>query len=251
MPPGIYLITLTGPHSGDFATDRERMGAAVRKLLKHAHKHGWWSTYALTWEATAGTDGEGHLHAHLAVISSWIPYRRREVVTDEVDHERWDSESPNARPRPPSVPRRRYLSERGLHDVWREAMPGALVLDVQAPKRTANQASSAAYYLAKYVTKGVDPQEFTGRKAGELLVAFRSRRKVTTSAHFWTPPITACECCGERWRSLGAPISLQQLLPGAVLRSVSERTKWRWNVFRGPPQVLLRWGHGETNPPTQ
>jgi hypothetical protein len=242
--PGIYLITLTGPHAGDFSTDRDRMGVAVRKLLKHANKYEWWRTYALTWEATMGEDGKGHLHAHLAVISTWIPYRRRELVTDETDIERWDSESPNARARPPRVGKRQYTSERGLHDVWRDAMPGALVLDVQPPRRSSNQASSAAYYLAKYVTKGVDPSEFTGRKAGELLVAFRCRRKVTTSAHFWEVPITGCECCGERWRSLGAPMSLQQLAPGAVLRSLSERTKWRWEVTRGPPQVGIRWAHG-------
>jgi hypothetical protein len=220
------------------------MGAAVRRLLKHATKYEWWRTYALTWEATAGTDGGGHLHAHLAVISSWIPYRRREIVTDEVDMERWDSESPNARPRPPRIARRQYTSERGLHDVWRDVMPGALVLDVQPPRNGSDDACTAGFYLAKYVTKGVNASEFTGRKAGELLVAFRTRRKVTTSAHFWEHPITECEECGMEWRSLGAPMSLQSLLPGAVLRSMSERTRWRWSVTRGPPQVALRWQGG-------
>lgn len=244
MRPGIYLITLTAPHTGDLATDRERMGVAVRKLLKHANKYEWWSTYALTWEATSGRDGLGHMHVHLAVISSWIPYRRAEVVaaTDEQALQRWDGESPAARPRSPKMTRRRWSSERGLHDVWRDAMPGALVLDVKAPITVGDAARIGAEYLAKYVTKGVDPAEFTGRKAGELLIAFRARRKVSTSAGFWERIPPECECCGELWRSLGAPQSLQQIAPGAVLRSMSERLGS--HVPRGEVQVGLRWGPG-------
>lgn len=230
MRPGVYLITLTGPHSGDFGTDRDAMGRAVRKLLKHATKYGWWSTYALTWEATSGVNGEGHLHVHMAVISSWIPYSSSDV--EEGSSLSWC---------PRRKGERRDRAMRGLHQVWRDALPGAEVLDVKAPRSGADDASTAAWYLAKYVTKGVDPIEFTGRKAGELLVAFRGRRKVSTSEDFYPDPITECECCGEAWQSLGAPISLQTLLPGAVLRSMSERTKWRWSVLRGPPQVGLRW----------
>lgn len=232
MRPGIYLITLTGPHSGDFSTDRDDMGEAVRRLLKHATKHGWWSTYALTWEATTGEDGLGHMHVHLAVISSWIPYSTTDI--EESDAIAW---CPRRRGE------RRDRAARGLHQVWRDAMPGALVLDVQSPRNGADGASNAGYYLAKYVTKGVDSIEFTGRKAGELLVAFRGRRKVSTSAYFWDRAITACECCGEMWRSLGAPVSLRTLNPGAVLRSMSERTRWR-DGARCPPQVGLRWEGG-------
>ncbi len=241
MCPGVYLITLTAPHTGDLATDRERMGKGVRKLLKHANKFGWWQTYALTWEATAGDDGKGHMHAHLAVISGWIPYRRKETEPgyDEDEMQRWDSESPNARPRPRKLTRRRYTSERGVHDVWRDAMPGALVVDIKPPRRDTDEAASSAHYLAKYVTKGVDAAEFTGRKAGELLVAFRTRRKVTTSAYFWVARDTACECCNEQFRSMGAPCSLQELLPGAVIRSKAERMRY-W-IPRGEPQVALRW----------
>jgi len=240
MLPGIYLMTLTAPHSGDLATDRERMGKAVRKLLKHANKYRWWSTYALTWEATNGDDGLGHMHCHLAVISGWIPYRREEVIGGIDAQERWDSESPNARPVSPRIKRRVYLSERGLHDVWRDAMPGALVLDVKAPRQGSDDAATGGQYLAKYVTKGVDPSEFTGRKAGELLVAFRGCRKVSTSQSFWDRSIPECECCGTRYRSVLAPMSLQQTAPASMLRAMSERTRWR-DPGRCPPQVDLRW----------
>lgn len=247
MLPGIYLITLTGPHSGDMATDRERLGAALRKLLKHATKYGWWTTYALTWEATGGTAGDGHVHIHLAAISSWIPFRRREVATDEEQHERWDAESPNARPRPPRVGRRQHTSERGLHDVWQEAMPGAIQPDVSTPlheKDAYGQAQAGGSYLAKYVTKGVDAAEFTGAKAGELLVAFRNRRKVSTSKNFWRDVAPKCDCCGTSYRAVEAPCSLQDIAPGAVLRSRVVRHKWLGIQEQFPP-----WMRREVHPP--
>ena len=205
MVPGVYLITLTMPHGGDIEGDRKRMGEAVRRLFKVATHRQWWSTYALTYEVTPGDDKLGHVHAHLAAISSWIPY-------DE------------------------------LHAAWRAAMPGALVLDVSPPRRGSDQASMAAGYLAKYVTKGIEVADFTGRKAGELLCAFRGRRKVTTSRHFWLPPVHTCECCGELFRSVGAPASLQKVAPAAVLRSMAERARVWWD--RGKPQVDLRFDGG-------
>lgn len=227
MRPGVYLITLTAPHSGDLATDRASMGGAVRKLLKHATKYRWWRTYALTWEATSGDDGAGHMHAHLAVISSWIPYTSAQAADNDVD-----LMSPRRRGE-------RRKPPRGLHDVWRDAMPGALVLDVQAPQSGKDGARIGAEYLAKYVTKGVDPSEFTGRKAGELLIAFRARRKVTTSAHFWRRREPTCAHCNQLWRSLGAPVSLESVAPGAVLRAKAEALGY-W-IPRGGRQVGLRW----------
>jgi hypothetical protein len=255
MLPGIYLITLTGPHSGDMNTDRERLGAALRKLLKHANKYAWWQTYALTWEATGGKGmgkteaGDGHVHIHLAVISSWIPFRRREV-NDEEQHERWDAESPNAGRRSRG---RSFLrpssrkAERGLHDVWQEAMPGAIQPDVSPPKQAKDsygQSQSSGSYLAKYVTKGVDPETFTGAKAGELLVAFRNRRKVSTSAGFWRDVKPKCDCCGKDYRAVEAPCSLQDIAPGAVLRSHVARRMWLGIQESFPP-----WMRREHHPP--
>jgi hypothetical protein len=224
--PGIFLITLTGPHSGDFVDDRKAMGNAWRELSKRAsyggyHHNGkwfdekWWGHHALVWEATPGTEGDGHLHGHVAVISQWVPYAE-------------------------------------LHAAWSLAMPGAVVVDVVSPAdhaarmkargQKANGASDAAKYLAKYVTKGIETAELTGRKAGELLVAFRNKRKVTTSRHFWRPAQArdeSCKTCGECHRSVGSPISLQEHVPGAVLSAWAERS--RWKPPRGAPQVLMRW----------
>jgi len=157
--PGVYLVTFTVPHSGDLVTDRARLGAAWRKVSKRAGA--WLGAYAATYETTSGRDRQGHVHLHAAVVSSWIPYRE-------------------------------------LHALWSRAMPGGLHPDVQAPRAVGGDGSSAAAnYLASYVTKGCNPSDFTGEKAAELLVAFRGRRKVTTSVGFWrVVERRCCDACG-------------------------------------------------------
>lgn len=200
MLPGVYLVTLTVPHSGSVVTDRATLARGWRRLTKIAHAAGWWGAYALTYEVTPGTTGEGHVHLHLAAVSGWIPY-------DD------------------------------LHAAWR-SITGATVLDVSAPR--SGRVQSAADYLAKYVTKGVDPREFTGQKAGEVLVAWRGKRKVTTSLGFWRPlqdRERRCERCRCVHRSVEAPQSLRAVAPGAVLQAIAERVGW-W-VPRGGIQVAL------------
>jgi hypothetical protein len=222
--PGVYLITLTMPHSGDLVTDRRVMGEAWGAISKAASYGGyyvgntrcddkWWGHHAVTYEVTGGAKNDGHLHAHAAVISQWVPYEE-------------------------------------LHAAWREACPGAKHLDIVDPAtqakrsrahgRKVNGSSTAAEYLAKYVTKGVEPRELTGRKAGEMLVAFRGRRKVTTSRYFWRPlagRTKHCEGCNECHRLVAAPEGLQTVAPSAVLASMAERS--RWKPPRGSPQLLL------------
>jgi len=202
MLPGVYLVTLTVAHSGSIEQDRDHLGKAWRRLTKIAQREKWWGAYALTYEVTPGRDGLGHVHLHLAAISSWIPYDR-------------------------------------LHEAWRE-VSGARVLDVSAP-RAATKAARAADYLSKYVTKGVDPAVFTGAKAGELIVAMRGKRRVTTSVGFWTPVRdreACCPTCGQKTRSLGAPESLRVVAPGAVLQAMAERIGW-W-IPRGGVQCALK-----------
>jgi hypothetical protein len=187
MKPGIYLLTFTAPHSGDLDVDRAHLGEAWRALTKVAQRHAWWSTYAAVYECTPGTveDGSrGHLHLHVAAISSWIPY-------DE------------------------------LHTAWREALDVEVaVLDVRAPGN--GDAGGAANYLSKYVTKGVQLAGFTGAKAAELLVAQRNRRKVTTSRHFWDDD-PCCRDCNRRWYLAAAPPGLTRHAPAAVWRSLAEQ----------------------------
>lgn len=200
--PGVYLITLTVPHSGSIAQDRERLARGWRGLTKRASAGGWWGAYALTYEVTPGRDGAGHVHVHVAAVSSWIPYDQ-------------------------------------LHAAWR-SLTGAVVLDVSAPGGRTTRSKKAAEYLSKYVTKGIDYREFTGQKAGEILVAWRSKRKMTTSIDFWKPlrdRETRCTCCGAVVRSVGEPCGLQEVAPAAVLQAMAERIGW-W-IPRGGVQRAL------------
>jgi hypothetical protein len=209
MLPGVYLVTLAGPHSGDLVEDRRRLARALRKLTKRAQAEGWWSAYAATWEATPGTDGAGHLHIHIAAVSSWIPYTEDQTGKGL-----------------------------GLHEAWRLAMPGALVVDVQPPRIRSDNARRVGEYLAKYATKGVEVGGFTGAKAGELLVSLRGQRRVHTSRGFWVPRAPVCECCHKRWQLTEAPCSLRVLMPGAWLAGAAERSRWR-DRGRAPPQAVL------------
>lgn len=197
--PGIYLVTLTVPHAGGVAAQRATIGRAWRGLTKIANKYGWWSAYAATYEATPGSDGRGHVHLHVAAISSWIPYAE-------------------------------------LHEHWRRLAPGALVLDVQAP-RSDRSARTAANYLAKYVTKGVEASEFSGQLAGELLVVQRGKRRVTTSVDFWQLAPDPCRICGAWHRQIGMPVGLQAIAPAGVLRGLAEVVGY-W-LPRGPAQSEL------------
>lgn len=197
--PGIYLVTVTVPHAGGVAAQRSAIGKAWRGLTKIANKYGWWSAYAATYEATPGADGRGHVHLHVAAISSWIPY-------DE------------------------------LHAHWRRLAPGALIVDVQAP-RADRSARTAANYLAKYVTKGVEASEFTGQLAGELLVANRGKRRVTTSVDFWQLAAGPCRECGCWHHQIAMPVGLRSVAPAGVLRGLAEVAGY-W-IPRGPLQVGL------------
>lgn len=200
--PGVYLITLTVKHSGSIASDREHLARSWRRLTKVATAEGWWGAYVMVYEVTPGKDGQGHVHIHLAAVSSWVPYDR-------------------------------------LHAEWRR-IAGAVVLDVSPPKSGSTRVSRAADYISKYVTKGVEPQVFTGQKAGELLVAMRGKRKVTTSLDFWRPDRdreTRCRTCHCKHRAVGTPPALRVVAPAAVLRSIAERVGW-W-VPRGAVQVVL------------
>lgn len=209
MLPGVYLVTLTVPHSGSIVMDRETIAKGWRKLTKIANARKWWGAYAMTYEVTPGTEEDGrrgHVHVHLAAVSSWIPYEE-------------------------------------LREAWHR-FTGAEVIDVSPPR--SGQCESAADYLSKYVTKGVDPEVFTGQKAGELLVAMRGKRKVTTSVDFWKPTRdreTVCKVCGERHMAMSSPPALVHVAPGAVLQSYAERIGW-W-VPRGGIQVLLKIKEGQ------
>lgn len=190
LRPEIRLMTLTVPHSGSLDRDRALLSKGWNAINKVANVEGWWSHYAATFEATPGTRGDGHVHMHVAIITVWFPYKR-------------------------------------LHELW-NAATGACIVDIQRRARSPHaikrygEAGNAAYYIGKYVTKGVDNAEFTGTIAGELMVAQRGRRKVTTSRHFWRPwreRTIECHECGHPHRLVSRPGRLTGLALSALARA--------------------------------
>lgn len=200
-----YLLTLTVPHSGDLVADRVRLAQLFARLGREARRHRWWSAYAATYECTPGTDGKGHMHMHVALLSAWVPYK-------DV-HAHW----------------RRILGQSSyhLHFRYRHGCP----------------IEKAAQYIAKYASKGVDATEFTGIKAGELLAAMYGRRKVTASRGFWVRE-KRCDCCGERYRvkpGTGRRIHpVASLQREAAYRGLKwDRWGFRGEVSTWPPQRTL------------
>ncbi len=198
--PRVYMLTLTGPAIGDVEDRREALARGLRALTQAASRGRWWSTYCAVWELTRGADGRGHPHLHVVAVSRWLPYEE-------------------------------------MHRVWRSAVPGALVLDVQT--RSGRQASAAAgRYAAKYVTKGTQHGDLPGDVAGRWLVATYGKRRVTCARGFWRPLSTrACRGCGGCVRLVAAPPGLAQLAAGRWLRAVAE-VMGVW-LTRGLPQAML------------
>lgn len=161
--PGVYLVTLTAPHTGDVGRDRDRLADAWREFQQWGRRHDVWGHYVAVWEATPGTRGDGHVHLHVAMISTWLPYEQ-------------------------------------MHREWRRAVDAEIaVMHISAPKREhlRTSAFNAAGYVAKYVSKGVQPSDMSGEKAGELLAASYGRRKLVTSVRFFVPlPCVCRECRG-------------------------------------------------------
>lgn len=177
--PGVYMITLTVPHSGDLVTDRSQLMSAWRDLQRVASAGKWWTHYALCVEVTPGARGDGHVHAHVAVISRWVPYE-------------------------------------DLHRVWRR-VSGAVSLDVQAPRMRGERAAVyMAKYLSKGAQEsgmsGAKAGEWLVASAGK-------RKITTSRGFWIADQRRPCGDCGELHSSQGAPHSIAAVVPGAVLRA--------------------------------
>ena len=173
--PEITLVTLTVRHSGDLAADRTRIyegWTALRKRLWHVD--GGALPYVMAWELTPGTDGLGHVHAHVACV--W-PFR----------------------------------DLRALDKAWSEVTNGAgTCVDVVGPGRAMRAAArsgrlrsdgvaNAASYLTAYVDAGGMTEAVPEKLAASWLGSMRQKRtwhtsqglKTAREPEAWTP------CCGS------------------------------------------------------
>lgn len=171
----LVLITLTLRHSGDVALDRERLSEGWRKFTK-----AFWKTYGKfpyvgVWEVTPGDDGAGHMHMHVAVVWPW----------------------------------RNWSDVRGM---WLDACPESERISFVARRRDGRQSDpkSAANYLGKYLSKGLQTDEFSAELRTRVVAGTYNTRWVFTSRHFWLTFVPTCQRCncriiGAQFRFRGEP----------------------------------------------
>jgi len=172
----LVLLTLTVRHSGDVAADRDAIATGWRKLYKALRRRwgaGW--PYVGVWEVTAGRDGLGHVHAHIAVVWPW-----------------------------------RDWSE--VRELWLQGCPESERITFVASRRDGrpSDARSVGNYLGKYLSKGTESVDISRELRADVVAAAYNQRSVFTSRGFWRPWCPVCKCCGwprvsAQYRWHGAP----------------------------------------------
>jgi hypothetical protein len=171
------MLRLSVRHSGSVALDRERIGTGWRRLRQWLWKQVGAFPYVLVWEVTPGTDGDGHVHAHVIALWPWIDYA-------------------------------------DVHTEWVRATGGESThIDIRPARKGP---SGAAFYVSKYVSKGVEAGEFPAILSGRVIAAFYNRRIVQCSRRFFAPSSKLCRCCGKPWHVTELPPPLAHVAPYAV-----------------------------------
>lgn len=151
----------------------ERIHAGVKNLRKRYHERWGRYPYAHVWEVTPGADGLGHVHAHIALIIPWRDYKvMRSWFIAGAGGPTW-------------------CERVNFSDGWRR--PG----DARNRPKRPSTGRSAAKYLAKYISKGVDVDSFTHELRADVSAAFYQQRAISTGRYFWLPVATCCDHCGE------------------------------------------------------
>lgn len=157
--PVLQLLTLTVRSSGDVEADRARIAAAWPRLRAWWHRRVGAPAYALTYEVTAGTEGQGHAHAHLAIL---LP----------------------------------YLDVRAVSAEWNTLVDGGHV-DLAAKR--AGSAASCARYVAKYASKGSSVAGLPVAVGAAWIRATHGKRQVCCSRGLFRDVDAPGKspCCGE------------------------------------------------------
>lgn len=213
----IVLVTLTVEHSGDVKADRDRILRGWQNVRKRYHDE--WGRFpsVLVWEVTPGTDGKGHVHAHVACVwphRDWKKIRRWWIAGTHDGRSEYQ------------------LKQRGIEPTSRINLSCGFRFKNQkrtTPKHEATPRSMARY-LAKYISKGADSSEFSSQLTARVSAAFYNQRSIVTSHRFWLPRELKCPCCGQmktRARGLSEEWFDREAPPGPEFDAT------------GPPDELL------------
>lgn len=110
--------------------------------------------YAGVYEVTPGTDGRGHVHAHVLLVwPRWLDYGR-------------------------------------VRSLWLAASRGSSTrIDIRGIDCDARRATA---YVCKYMSKG--SEALAPDLAGRVIAAFYGRRAITASRRFWLPTCGCRTC---------------------------------------------------------
>lgn len=152
------LVTLTVRHTGDIGADRRRLVAGWRRFYKALRRIVGPFPYVGTHELTKGDDNLGHPHAHLIVFWPWFDWKL-------------------------------------VARLWKWAMDDA---GAQPPDcQRARSVRGAAKYLGKYVSKGVNTDDFSPEMRARALAGTYGSRWLFSSVRFWIPFVPECPCCHQ------------------------------------------------------
>ncbi len=167
--PIIVMMTFTIAHSGDVMRDRRDLQEGWREFWKRLKRRGWAQPYCGAWEATSGRDRLGHPHLHVAMV--W-PFRDFGFI-----RRLWRASCPR--------------SERIHFGTGKKRRDGA-----------PTNGKSAAAYIGKYISKGVDLDTMGEVLAADIVAATYNQKTVISGTgqkgvKFWLPwERPHCECCG-------------------------------------------------------
>lgn len=161
----VVLVTLTVRHSGDVGADRATVARAWRAFYKAYVRRFGKFTYVGVHEATAGRDGMGHAHMHIACI--------------------W----PRGAPGSGTAGDWKLLAR-----LWRQSAPTSTRINFEP----SHGAKHAAWYVSKYVAKGIEAGDWTPELRTRLVCGTYNTRWLMTSRRFWQPFEPLCPCCGQR-----------------------------------------------------
>lgn len=69
------FLTLTMPHTGNIERDRSAIQAGWVRVRQNLRKRlGSTFPYCLVWEVAQGSDGKGHVHAHVVALWPWVDW---------------------------------------------------------------------------------------------------------------------------------------------------------------------------------
>lgn len=162
----VVLITISVRHTGDIGADRQALAEGWRRFYKAYHKQWGRFPYVGTHEITTGRDGLGHPHMH--IVALW-PRRK------------WGPGAPGP------------VDEPDLRSMWRRACPQSEQINFQASRSVKH----AARYVSKYVSKGIQTDDFTPELRARALAGTYGTRWLCSSVGFWIPFVPCCPGCGQ------------------------------------------------------